>query len=97
MEEAIKRNLIKWLVGLISTGLSGMGVAVGGAAISPTTINLQEGIYKFGAMLLVGFVIGVINYFQRSPLDQALYGTTTTTTNTTTVVSTPDPTKPDNK
>ena len=74
MEQAIKKNLIKWLVGLFSTGLSGMGVAVGGAALSPSTINLEDGLYKFIGMLCIGFSIAALNYFQRSPLDQALYG-----------------------
>lgn len=73
MQPEIKDKLIKWLVGLLSTGLSGMLAPAGGVLLAPSEFNFGDGIYKLFALFLIGFIAACVNYFQKSPLYNALY------------------------
>lgn len=72
-EETMEDKLIKWLVGLISTGLNGVAGAAGGFVFAPNEINFDEGFYKLLGMFGLCFLFSCIPYFQKSPLYNALY------------------------
>lgn len=81
-----RARLAKWLTGMFSNGLSGIGIATGGAMLAPKEINFDEGVYRLLGMFAIGFGLSCISYFQKSPLYNALYEPTNTaiTTITTT-------------
>lgn len=73
MDDITKKKLTKWTVGLVSAGLTGVATTATTAAVAPKEINFDEGFYKLLLVLAVGFIGGVFNHLQKSPLDKALY------------------------
>jgi hypothetical protein len=72
-QETREQKLIRWLVGLVSTGLNGVAGAAGGFVFAPNEINFDDGIHKLFGMFALCFVFSCIPYFQQSPLYEALY------------------------
>jgi hypothetical protein len=56
-----------WFKGLISALLSGAVTGASAVFIMPVEFN-QANWSKFGYMVLVGAIIGLINYLKQSPL-----------------------------
>lgn len=69
----MKNRLIKWIVGLLSAGLGGVGYGAGGVILAPEEINLDQGIHKLAGLFLIGFILQAFAYCQKSPLYNALY------------------------
>lgn len=62
-------NMNPWLKGLISALLSGIATGAGTVFFVPVSIN--SGNFKvLGYMILVGAIIGLINYLAKSPFPE---------------------------
>ena len=64
----MKANVTKWLKGMLSAAIGGLGNGVAAMAIAQDTFNLNEGLYKLAVMAGLGALIAVGNYLKQSPL-----------------------------
>jgi hypothetical protein len=56
-----------WLKGLLSAALSGAAVGATAVLATPITVSM-ENFKSLGYMVLVGAIVGLLNYLKQSPL-----------------------------